>query len=212
MLTYRDALLRQYTILMGRLSAISQSLSTLSTDSPVDPSDGPARLASRLPTSIRQYLLTPLNPLPGDADPMVQAAFMESLNTMPLNDLQLASNALLEQETGIWKPAAELRKMDEDELTRYRDALRRRLEKEALQAKKLGDLARAGELKDTWKSRIGEGDADEEDDDLFDEPADEGETEARADAAPVVPKLPNPREGWGLADYIKYIDSGMVKS
>ena len=198
---------------MGRPSAISQSLTALSTDTPIDPNDGPPRLFPRLPTSIRQYLITPLNPLPVDADPMVQAAFMESLNTMPLNDLQIASNSLLEQEVGIWKPVADLKKMEEDDLTRYRDALKRRLEKEALQAKKLGELARAGELKDTWKSRIGEGDAEDEDeDDLFDEPADDAEAKAPADAATAPPKLPNPREGWQMADYIKYIDSGAAKS
>jgi hypothetical protein len=99
--------------------------------------------------------------------------------------------------------------MDEPVLLGVTKRLKDRLERESVRAKRLKELVSEKEGEVDWAMRIGEGHDDgeeeEEEDDLFgdgDEEKDWGEGDD-------VKLGPNPREGWSLADYVRYIDSGL---
>lgn len=125
-----------------------------------------------------------------------------------------------------WKGREELKGLDEGDLGRILSGLRARLGREGRIADGLrGVLETSGEEYE-WGMRVdggeadeeqeeggkGESKGDEEEDDLFGEDEDdmvevvkpsEGKQEAE------VKKLaPNPREGWRVADYVRYMDTG----
>lgn len=195
----RDALLRQYSLLLGRINALSTNLTDLA---PIVPPDEPYDPSAK-PASLRQYILTPLNPLPPNPDPLVQGTFFESLNTMPLLDVQNHTSSLLS--SAPWKSAEELKTMSRPELEGWKGDLERRLKKEETTAEALERFIEETAEEYDWELRVDKVDEDGEDD-LFDEPPEEQAEEEVA----VEKVLPNPREGWEVKDYVRFLDTGVI--
>lgn len=190
-LTDRDAMLRQYTLLTGRLNALSTYLSTASSQS-----DDPTH------TPLSQQIITPLNPLPSNGNPLSNEAYFQALNTMPLLDVQSSHTALLSSPP--WRDAAQLRLMHPEILERYAGEIKGRLRQENTVGELLSEQVRNTSEEYEWDKRVEEGDGgDEDDDDLFEDKEDEVE-EVKGEGE----LAPNIRAGWKLADYVGYMDTG----
>jgi hypothetical protein len=105
---------------------------------------------------------------------------------MPLLDVQIHTTSLLSQSP--WKSPDELKSMSRPELEGWRSDLKRRLRKEESTADALEQF-----IEETAE------------DDLFDEPPEEPAEEKIVEKV-----LPNPREGWEIRDYVRFLDTGAV--
>lgn len=148
--------------------------------------------------------------------------FWQGIYTRPIDGLTEARNALLSGESSTaggssqregWKSLRELQRMNDPDLERLRSGLKAKLERDSLRAKKLQDIIKEKEEEVDWVLRIGEGEEEEEDDLFGDEKGADGgkaeEGEGKTGEESVKPLGPNPREGWAVDDYLRYMDSGL---
>ena len=203
--------MQRYSLLLGRVNALSTYLSQPlpSTTTTNRPSSDPA---------LTRYLVHPLHPLPTDAGQLAQPTFFEALNTVPIPPLSTASSDLLSDPP--WIPSEQLKRMDEQELQLWKRELNARLERESHRAQAVKMAIERTEEEVDWEMRIGVG-SDDEDEENEGRDEEEGEGHGHlfgdepevvmkegGEQEPIKVKVPNPREGWMLADYIRYMDTG----
>jgi hypothetical protein len=96
-----------------------------------------------------------------------------------------------------------LRGLDDGALQRHTDRLKARLGREGERARGLAREIEARGDEYDWAYRAGEEEEekDEEEEDLFGDEEEEEKPE---------PLAPNPREGWGVGDYLAFLESGKV--
>lgn len=169
------------------------------------------------PPALAHYLVHPLRPLPPDANPIAPDVLFQAINTLPLPALAGAQAELLGGGGAASDSAAStsaaaaglssskgfmgaeaLAKLDETALTTFTTDLRARLDRESHRATAMVHEIQRREEEFDWTMRVGE--EEEEKDDLFDD--DEEDVDMKP--APV----PNPREGWSVADYLRLLDTG----
>jgi hypothetical protein len=121
---------------------------------------------------------------------------------MPLLDVQIHTTSLLSQSP--WKSPDELKSMSRPELEGWRSDLKRRLRKEESTADALEQFIEETAEEYDWELRVDKVD-EEAEDDLFDEPPEEPAEEKIVEKV-----LPNPREGWEIRDYVRFLDTGAV--
>jgi hypothetical protein len=133
------------------------------------------------------------------------------INTQSLPAVSDAQAELLARRE--WKGKEELRGLGEMDLGRIMTGLKARLEREMKIAEGLRGTLESASEEYEWGMRVdaaeGEEDGekkDEEEDDLFGE---EEETEEVKAAQAAKQLAPNPREGWKIADYMRYMDTGV---
>ncbi|CAK9780016.1 hypothetical protein CC85DRAFT_283602 [Cutaneotrichosporon oleaginosum] len=187
-----DTLLQRYTLLLSRVQSLSKFIST-----PPPKGTEPA---------LAHYLVHPLRPLAPDADQLAQDVLFQAINTqtlpMPESESVPGARGMLGLDT--------LRGLDEGALQRHTDRLKARLGRESQRARgMMREIERRGEEYD-WTYRPGEEEEEEkeeeeEEEDLFGD--DEEEEEQKAE-----PLAPNPREGWGVADYLVFLETGKAKA
>ena len=122
---------------------------------------------------------------------------------MPLLDVQTHTSGLLS--SAPWKLPEELKSMSRPELGGWKDELERRLKKEEMTAEALEQFIDETAEEYDWELRVDRVD-DEDADDLFDEPPEEEQEEEAAGEQ----VLPNPREGWEVRDYVRFLDMGIT--
>lgn len=226
MLINREVTLQRYSLLLGRITALSKYIS----QPPPTPAPGQARAPVPPRTTkaaLRSYLAHPLNPLPhpgsssdvnNNVSPFAPDVYFQVLNTLPLPSLSAAQDDLLSGPEWIDKSA--LKRMNDTELEGLERRLKDRLKREGERAQSLIEEVdnRAAEV--DWTMRVNE---EEEGDDgsLFggesdgeDPTAGKGKSGEEAggpttNQAKELPQ-PNPREGWTIQDYVKYMESGIA--
>ncbi|WVQ85965.1 hypothetical protein IAT38_008133 [Cryptococcus sp. DSM 104549] len=182
-----DVILQRYSLLLGRINALSSSLTTPpprlpNTSGALNPPPASIPLLS-------QFLVHPLNPLPdpsapgSDVSPLAQDTFFQVINTLPLpaagsSGGEAATASGSEGRSSAPAPGAakltsraggksyskdELRGMSEAELEGLRRRLRGRLERERRRAGAMREEVRRHADEVEWTMRIGEGDDDEDD-------------------------------------------------
>ncbi|ORY31244.1 hypothetical protein BCR39DRAFT_587576 [Naematelia encephala] len=214
-----DALLQRYSLLLGRINGLAQTISQL----PPTPISTPARPRPAL----ENYIVHPLNALTSDSDPMAPDIFFQVINTQLIPSVKTSHAELLSPPE--WADTAELKRMNVDELGVVERRLEERLSRESITAKKILEEIQTREDEVDWTMRIGgdddaQGDGDDEndndngkdkdkdkeddeDEDLFGDNDDEPVVVVPADGKKE-PLPPNPRDGWTLADYGRYMDTG----
>jgi hypothetical protein len=216
---HRETLLQRYSLLLGRINALSTYLAQPAPPPPVR--TGVPRAPPDPRPALERYIVHPLNPLPPSsaADPIAPEAFFQVINTQALPAVTEAQAGLIERRE--WKGRDELRGLDEPALEALLMGLKGRLEREGRISDGLrGALERAGEEYE-WGMRVdgGEDDEDagdgkkgeEDDDDLFGDDDEETEEVGKSKEQGETGKkvvAPNPREGWRVADYVRYMDTG----
>ncbi|WWD20759.1 hypothetical protein CI109_105236 [Kwoniella shandongensis] len=186
-----DTLLQRYSLLLGRINALSNYLSP-------SPSTLPTASSSKPPPSIpplSQYLVHPLNPLPTSSSegevisPLAPETFFQVINTLPL---PLTTSSISSEggaaeaedgakgEGGEWHNPDQLRTMDEPTLEILRRGLKSRLERESRKAGVLLEEIGRREEEVDWVMRV---DADDEEDDDEDE-GEGGQKGAGVEAGP----------------------------
>lgn len=205
----RETLLQRYSLLLGRINALSTYLAQPAPAPPVR--TGVPRAPPDPRPALERYIVHPLNPLPASADPIAPEAFFQVINTQSLPAVSDAQAELLARRE--WKGKEELRGLGEMDLGRIMSGLKSRLEREMKIAEGLRGALESASEEYEWGMRVdaaeGEEDGekkDEEDDDLFGE---EGEMEEVKAAQAAKQLAPNPREGWKIADYMRYMDTGV---
>lgn len=216
----RDVTLQRYSLLLGRITALSNYIS----QPPPRPPNLPPSASSSLSTkpALESYLVHPLNPLPtgeaaaqADLSPFAPDVFFQVINTLPLPALSAAQDQL--------KVTPALRRMDERELDHLEQRLRDRLKRESGRAKSLIMEVERKSAEVDWTMRVDEEEGDEDDGSLFGGGGSEdGDGEGGSDGAGT--KLPgesgqdegtsaplpaaNPREGWTIQDYVRFMETG----
>ncbi|TYJ55219.1 hypothetical protein B9479_004049 [Cryptococcus floricola] len=209
-----DILLQRYSLLLGRINALSNTLTA----------PARAQTAGQPPANplLAQYIVHPLNPLPppdapdSDISPLAQDAFFQAINTMPL-PAPPAVEGKSEPPRAFSQTHDQLRAMSDRELEDLRKKLTERIERDGMKGKAVSEEVERRAEEIDWVMRVGQ-DEDEggeekaeedkdEDDDLFgsdeDEPM-EGATEAR----PAGVEKGSAREDWKVGDFVRFIDSG----
>jgi hypothetical protein len=211
----RDVTLQRYSVLLGRITALSEYIS----QPPLNHTGAPPLPGSR--PNLESFLTHPLNPLPNPdqegADkisPYASDVYFQVLNTLPIPQLSEAQTELLGAGSG-WTTKDGLRGMGEVELDRLEGRLKDRLGREGERARSLKDEIERRREEVDWGMRVDEEEG--EDGSLFGDDEDEGgekeETmaDAGAKAEPAAP-ISNPREGWTIQDYVKFMETGIAKS
>jgi hypothetical protein len=159
--------------------------------------------------------------LPADAGPEAPDVLFQVINTMQLPQLDESQRALLADSSSQQSvlslpgqvkllPLEDLHKLDDTALVRLTADMRARLKREHHRATALIKEIQTREDEYDWAFRITEDDDDDEKDDLFDDDEDgDGDQDVKM-KPPVEEKIPNPREGWKVADYLKFLDTGDV--
>jgi len=208
----RDVTLQRYSVLLGRITALSEYISQPPPTLPGAP------LATR--PLLESYLTHPLNPLPNPDEegadkvsPYASDVYFQVLNTLPIPQLSEAQDELLGAGSG-WTTKDGLRGLGEVELDRLEGRLKDRLERESGRARGLMDEVDRKREEVDWAMRVDEEEG--EDGSLFGDDEDEGEgdkDDTMAGKDEEKPEtLPNPREGWTIQDYVKYMETGIAKS
>ncbi|WVR08663.1 hypothetical protein IAU60_005721 [Kwoniella sp. DSM 27419] len=183
-----DTLIQRYSLLLGRVNALTTYLSPPSAQQstgasrPSHPGQGNALVPAPGVTSastatapppppLSGYLVHPLNPLPGPGQshaetvsPLAADAFFQAINTIPLPQLAEGSRGAEAGGGQGWHTADALRAMPEREVEVIRRSLRARLEREGMKVGAIRDEIARREDEVDWAMRIGEEDEDEEDD------------------------------------------------
>jgi hypothetical protein len=181
--------------------------------------------------------LNPLPPT-AETSGIAQATFFEALNTVSIPHLATNTSGLLTNEVWDRTDRSALKAMDEEEVIRLRDRLRVKLEAGSSKSGKIKDMIDQVEEEYEWDTRIGgdeEGEEDavgeeveqgakgdkieEDDDDLFGDDGDDADdpvivdsqSQSKAQSKEAKePKAPsNPRPGWNLVDYVRFMDTGV---
>jgi hypothetical protein len=207
----RDVTLQRYSVLLGRITALSEYISQPPQTLPGAP------LATR--PLLESFLTHPLNPLPNPDEegadkvsPYASDVYFQVLNTLPIPQLSEAQDELLGAGSG-WTTKDGLRGLGEVELDRLEGRLKDRLERESGRARGLRDEIERKREEVDWAMRVDEEEG--EDGSLFGDDEDEAEgdkddTMAGNEEKPET--IPNPREGWTIQDYVKYMETGIAKS
>ena len=230
----RDTILERYSLLLSR----TQALSTFLARPPPQPSTPhPTEQPSTDPI-LSKYLVHSLNPLPepgtekGDqVNPIARDIFEWVLSTLPNPALVAAESELLVTDGGGpegWKSLDELKGLSDVQLNKLSRELRDRLGRESQRAEVMREEIDRKDGEMDWEMRILDDTAEEEgsaagqkeekeaakDDDLFGEddivmvdPPD-GTSSKKQVAPKAVEK--DPQEGWKLADYLAYMDTGRM--
>ncbi|KAK4689244.1 hypothetical protein P7C73_g858, partial [Tremellales sp. Uapishka_1] len=195
-----DSLLQRYSLLLGRVNALSTYLSQpLPT-----PTASVSTPSSQVP-ALSRYLVHPLNPLPAEGiSPLAPDTFFQALNTQQLPAVS-ASNQT--RENG----------MEGVQMDLLQARLRDRLRRESTIAKAVGKEIERREEEVDWTMRINDEEddqekeaksADEEDEDLFGDDEDEEGVAKVKETTTQKEALPNRRPGWQLSDYLQFMESG----
>jgi hypothetical protein len=149
-----------------------------------------------------------LNPLPNPDEPgadkvspYASDVYFQVLATQPVGPLSESLTALLAPGTG-WTTKENMRGMSEEELTRLEGRLRDRLGREGGRSKGLKDEIERRREEVDWAMRVDEEEG--EDGSLFGEEEGGVKEEEKAEVM-----APNPREGWTIQDYVKYMETGI---
>ncbi|WVQ63386.1 uncharacterized protein L199_001539 [Kwoniella botswanensis] len=233
-----DTLLQRYSLLLGRINALTNYL--YPPNHPSKPSTSTAPLAG--------YLIHPLNPIPppgpganNDISPLAQETFLQVINTQLLPS-DIVSNEKQTQRApqsqSNWHSIEELRRLDERSLELLKRQLRERLNRENLKIDVIKREIERREEEVDWAMRIGEDDEEEEEekekedgegegeeeDDLFGGDDDDATDEPMVidvDAHAEKSNVPQPEEdkgqgegegSWKVEDYLKFMDTGKLPS
>ncbi|WVQ70791.1 hypothetical protein IAR50_000313 [Cryptococcus sp. DSM 104548] len=227
-----DILLQRYSLLLGRINALSN---TLTAPPPARAQAGPARQPPPSNPLLSQYIVHPLNPLPppdapdSDISPLAQDAFFQAINTMPL-PAPPAVEGKSETAHESFQTRDQLRAMSDRELEDLRKQLTARIERDGMKGKAVSEEVERRAEEIDWVMRVGQDEEDEEEgegekaaegkkqedeDDLFGSDEDEP-MERASDARPVgaseTARKPSPRQDWKVADFVKFMDSGVTES
>lgn len=174
---------------------------------------GTTTVTDTMPPALAHYLVHALNPLPADASPHAPDVLFQVINTVPLPQLSEAQDILLGEEIAGGSGGTDLlsrdglSKLDEAALGRQTAELRARLQRESHRASGMAREIQRREDEYDWAMRVGDDAEEEEKDDLFDDDEDDGgDVQMKSEE----PKVPNPREGWSVGDYLSFLDSGKV--
>jgi hypothetical protein len=197
--------LQRYSVLLGRITALSEYISS--------PPPAPPGIPLSTRPALESYLTHPLNPLPNPDEPgadkvspYASDVYFQVLATQPVGPLSESLTALLAPGTG-WTTKENMRGMSEEELTRLEGRLRDRLEREGGRSKGLKDEIETRREEVDWAMRVDEEEG--EDGSLFgDDEVEEGG--AKAEKSGEI--APNPREGWTIQDYVKFMETGIPPS
>ena len=177
------------------------------------------------PPALAHYLVHALRTLPADCNPVAPDVLFQVINTMQLPQLEESQKELLADNSaqrgsssflslpGQVKlhPLEDLRKLDDVALARLTNDMRARLKREKARADVMIKEIQRREEEFDWAFRITEDDEDEEKDDLFDDDEDDGDVKMKEEQqAAKEEKPPNPREGWKVSDYLRFLDSGKL--
>ena len=212
----RDVTLQRYSVLLGRITALSEYISQ-----PPPNATGAPPLAGARP-NLESYITHPLNPLPNPDEegadkisPYASDVYFQVLNTLPIPQLSEAQADLLGTGSG-WTTKDGLRGLGEVELDRLEGRLKARLEREGGRARGLKDEIERKREEVDWLMRVDE-EEEGEDGSLFGDDEDDGEGGDKDEAMPdgmgkdkvePVNGAPNPREGWTIQDYVKFMETG----
>jgi hypothetical protein len=130
------------------------------------------------------------------------------LNTLPIPQLSEAQDELLGAGSG-WTTKDGLRGLGEVELDRLEGRLKDRLERESGRARGLRDEIERKREEVDWAMRVDEEEG-EDGDDEEEAKGDKDDTMAGNEEKPET--IPNPREGWTIQDYVKYMETGIAKA
>ncbi|WWC92372.1 uncharacterized protein L201_007329 [Kwoniella dendrophila CBS 6074] len=176
-----DTLLQRYSLLLGRINALSNYLtppppptsSLLSTSTSL-----PKQLNKSIPPpNLANYLIHPLNPLPtnptsegfNELSPFAQETFLQSIHTQLIDtsssSSSIASGSIKNEGQNKWHTSEELRKLDERELITIKNRLNSRLQKEKLKIDVIKREINRREDEIDWNMRIGEDEDEDEEDD-----------------------------------------------
>ncbi|WVW80774.1 hypothetical protein I302_102760 [Kwoniella bestiolae CBS 10118] len=160
-----DTLLQRYSLLLGRINALTTYLS-------------PPTQPNRPPTiPLAGYLIHPLNPIPSssstnEVSPLAQETFLQAINTQLLPSLADSTSNSSQTDPGghvssstktSYHSIEELRRLDERSLELLKRELRSRLNKENLKIEVIKrEISRREEEVD-WTMRIDEGEDNEDD-------------------------------------------------
>jgi len=210
----RDVTLQRYSVLLGRITALSEYISQ---PPPTLPGAPPATRPL-----LESFLTHPLNPLPNPDEegadqisPYASDVYFQVLNTLPIPQLSEAQDELLGAGSG-WTTKDGLRGLGEVELDRLEGRLKDRLERESGRARGLRDEIDRKRKEVDWAMRVDEEEG--EDGSLFGDDEDEAEGDkddtmaGKEEEKPEPETIPNPREGWTIQDYVKYMETGIAKS
>lgn len=210
----RDITLQRYSVLLGRITALSEYIS----QPPPNPTGAPPLSNAR--PHLESYITHPLNPLPNPDEegaekisPYASDVYFQVLNTLPIPQLSEAQAELLGTGSG-WTNKDGLRGLGEIELDRLEGRLKDRLEREAGRARGLKDEIERKREEVDWAMRVDEEEGEDgslfgDDDEDGSEGGDKDEAMAGSETkAEPVKEIPNPREGWTIQDYIKYMETG----
>jgi hypothetical protein len=99
--------------------------------------------------------------------------------------------------------------MDDAKLAGVRATLGRRLQREKAMAGTLSEEIKRRAEEYEWDMRV-DADEDEEKDDLFDEEEEEADGDVAMKEEEKAAQAPNPRPGWKVTDYLRFLDMGRV--
>ncbi|CAD6572377.1 MAG: hypothetical protein TREMPRED_000512 [Tremellales sp. Tagirdzhanova-0007] len=230
-----DAILQRYSLLLGRINALSTYLSQPTPNPPGVRPPRPSSISTQ--PALSRFIVHPINVLPTDVNPLAPDAFFQVINTQPLPAVSSAQSALLSSDP--WVPLDRLKKMDETSLEQMKGGLRDRLGREHNKAQALREEIGRREEDLDWGMRIdageeeggmgGSDDAEAEvdeagDEDLFGDDevqvvGDEMKLDAKVDGDKVDPMtqsktdgdgVRNVRGGWILKDYVRFMETGRM--
>ncbi|KAK6906533.1 hypothetical protein I204_00662 [Kwoniella mangroviensis CBS 8886] len=175
-----DTLLQRYSLLLGRINALTNYLSPPNqANQPNKPSTSIAPLSG--------YLIHPLNPIPppgpganNDISPLAQETFLQAINTQLLPSDSVSNEKQSQgvpQSQSNWHSIEELRRLDERSLELLKRQLRERLNRENLKIDVIKREIERREEEVDWAMRIGEDDEEEEEEEKNKEGEEGGEEE-----------------------------------
>ncbi|WWC98479.1 hypothetical protein V866_005370 [Kwoniella sp. B9012] len=236
-----DTLLQRYSLLLGRINALTNYLSPPNQPNKPSTSSSSAILLSG-------YLIHPLNPIPppgpganNDISPLAQETFLQAINTQLLPSDSVSNEKQTQgvpQSQSNWHSIEELRRLDERSLELLKRQLRERLNRENLKIDVIKREIERREEEVDWAMRIGEDDEEEEEEEKKEEGQGQGEEEddlfggddddatdepmvIDVDAHAEKSNVPQPEKdkgqgdgegSWKVEDYLKFMDTGKLPS
>ncbi|WVN89800.1 uncharacterized protein L203_105030 [Cryptococcus depauperatus CBS 7841] len=165
-----DALLQRYSILLGRIIALSATFTTPPTVR--HGASGYQQRPSEQMPLLSQYTVHPLNPLPpfealeaSQISLLAPEAFFQAINTRSIPEALSVDEATQTQEQtsdGILHTRSQLMAMTDNELEELKKKLQMRLEREGFRGKAVRDEIERRSDEIEWAMRVGEDDEDEE--------------------------------------------------